>query len=249
MQPIAVISDIHGNLEALEAVLAEIDRLGVKRIYSLGDTVGYGPEPEACVRISREKFTHRLMGNHEYAVVHTNVSFLSNRFAAEALEWTRKRVREAGMVEELEALMPQHQEDEILFVHGSVRGPLEEYVTERDRSGYSAFDEIIETIEKDFTTFRLCFVGHNHKPFLATTEGFLHPHAGLREFHLTDEKLYVSVGSVGQPRDGDPRSCFVVYDGERVTYHRIAYPWEVTAAKIRACGLPGYLADRLGKGL
>lgn len=250
MSLIAVISDVHGNLEALEAVLAEIDRLGVKAIYSLGDVVGYGPDPEECVRITVSRCKHRLMGNHEYAVIHTNLAFVSNRVAQAALEWTRKRVRDASLLDALTGLSPHHQEADTLFVHGSARDALEEYVTEADRSGYSNFDAVVDSLEKDFTSFRLCFVGHNHKPFLATTEGFLHPHAGLREFVLPEEeKLYVSVGSVGQPRDHDVRACFVTFDGEKVVYHRVPYPWEVTAAKIRSRGLPEFLAERISRGI
>jgi diadenosine tetraphosphatase ApaH/serine/threonine PP2A family protein phosphatase len=134
---------------------------------------------------------------------------------------------------------------EWLFVHGSAREPLAEYVREKDPSGLSNFDEVVETLNKDFSTFRICFVGHNHKPFLATEEGFIHPHQEMMQFNVEGERLYISVGSVGQPRDGDPRSCFVVFDGQRVTYHRVAYDVDRTVAKIRASGLPAYLAERL----
>lgn len=249
MSTIAVISDVHGNLEALEAVLARIDALGAAAIYSLGDAVGYGPDPEACLRLTAARCRHRLMGNHEYAVVHENLGFTFNPVAQKALEWTRGRVQEAGLLGLIGGLQPHHQEGEVLFVHGSARDALEEYVTESDKRGYSVFDEMVESLEKDFTSFRLCFVGHNHKPFLATTEGFLHPHDGLKEFQVPrDEKLYVSVGSVGQPRDRDPRACFVTFDGDRVAYHRVPYDFATTAGKIRARGLPAYLADRLAVG-
>ncbi len=247
MSTIAVISDVHGNLEALEAVLARIDGLGVEAIYSLGDAVGYGPDPEACLRLTAARCRHRLMGNHEYAVVHPNLGFTFNPVAQKALEWTRERVREAGLLDLISGLQPHHQEGDVLFVHGSARDALEEYVTESDKRGYSVFDEMVESLEKDFTSFRLCFVGHNH--ILATTEGFLHPHEGLKEFQVPrEEKLYVSVGSVGQPRDRDPRACFVTFDGDRVAYHRVPYDFAGTAGKIRARGLPDYLADRIAVG-
>ena len=249
MSTIAVISDVHGNLEALQAVLGRIDELGVDAIYSLGDVVGYGPDPEACLRISVDRCRLRLMGNHEYAVVHTELSFSFNPVAQKALEWTRQRLREGGLLEHILGLQPHHQEGDVLFVHGSARDALEEYVTESDKSGYSNFEQVVESLEKDFTSFRICFVGHNHKPFLATTEGFLHPHQGMKEFQVPqEEKLYVSVGSVGQPRDRDPRACFVTFDGRKVVYHRVPYPFEVTAEKIRAQGLPGFLADRIATG-
>ncbi len=249
MGTIAVISDVHGNLEAFQAVLARIDELGVEAVYSLGDVVGYGPDPEACLRLSVERCGLRLMGNHEYAVIHRDLGFSFNRMAQQAIEWTRERIHSAGLVESIRDLLPHHQEGEVLFVHGSAKDPLEDYLREQDPTGYSKFDEVVETLERDFTSFRLCFVGHNHKPFLATREGFLHPHEGLREFQVpADERLYVSVGSVGQPRDHDPRACFVTFDGSHVAYHRVSYPIDATAEKIRASGLPAFLADRLYRG-
>ncbi len=249
MSGIAVISDVHGNLEALEAVLACIDGLAVDAVYSLGDAVGYGPDPEACLRVTASRCRVRLMGNHEYAVLHTNLGFTFNPVAQKALEWTRGRVRDARLLDLISGLQPHRQEGEALFVHGSARDALEEYVTESDSRGYSVFDEMVESLEKDFTSFRLCFVGHNHRPFLATTEGFLHPHEGQMEFRVPpEEKLYVSVGSVDQPRDRDPRACFVTFDGARVVYHRVPYDHAATSAKIRERGLPGYLAERIAVG-
>lgn len=249
MDTIAVLSDVHGNLEALQAVLAQIDELGAEAIYSLGDVVGYGPDPEACLRITAERCRVRLQGNHEHAVLHEDMGFRFNPVAQKAIEWTRLRIREGGLLDHLTGQLPHHQEGDVLYVHGSARNPLEEYVREQDSSGYSNFDEVAATLEQDFTSFRLCFVGHNHKPFLATREGFLHPHAGLSEFQVPgDERLYVSVGSVGQPRDRDPRACFVTFDGAKVAYHRVPYPVERTAEKILARGLPAFLADRLHRG-
>lgn len=250
MNTIAVISDIHGNLEALEAVLARIDALGVEAIYSLGDVVGYGPDPEACLRLTAERCALRLMGNHEHGVLHgANAGSNFNSVAKQAIDWTRERVRDAGLLGLIGGLQSFRQEGERLFVHGSARNALNEYLLESNGRGESTFDEITASLKEDFTSFRICFVGHNHKPFLATTEGFLHPHEGLREFQVPeDERLYVSVGSVGQPRDRDPRACFVTFDGAKVTYHRVTYPFAITAEKIRARGLPDFLADRLAVG-
>lgn len=247
---IAVISDVHGNLEALEAVLAQIDALGIETIYSLGDVVGYGPDPEACVRLVAERCCLRLAGNHEYGVLHADhPEFRFNATAEIALEWTRRRLQDAGLLDWIAGLPSSHQLGELLFVHGTVRDPLGAYLLESDGSGLSAFDAVAESLASDFTSFRICFVGHNHRPFLATSEGFLHPHDRSRTFQLpADEKLYVSVGSVGQPRDRDPRACFVTFDGLQLSYHRVAYPHARTAAKIRAHGLPGTLADRLATG-
>lgn len=250
MDQFAVISDVHGNLEALEAVLAEIERLGVKRIVSLGDVVGYGPDPCECLRLVRARCELLLMGNHEFTVLN-NLRFNSNAYAQQALEYTQRvMAEEPELLEFLATLSPSHQQGDILFVHGSARDPLGEYVNESDQRGYSLFDEVFESLATDFGSVRLCFVGHNHKPFLATTEGFLHPHQGQNRFCVgDDEKMYVSVGAVGQPRDGDPRSCFTTFDGVNVRYHRVRYADDVTAAKIRERGLPSFLADRLSRGM
>jgi predicted phosphodiesterase len=244
MEPIVVLSDIHGNIEALDAVLTRIDEMGLKRIFSLGDTIGYGPNPVECLQLAQERFELLLMGNHEYAAINPR-RMVFNPEATLALLWTRERLEEAGLLERLNEMKTFHVEGDALFVHGSVKGPLTEYVQETDDKGLSSFETVVKELKKNFTTFQLCFVGHNHKPFLATNEGFIHPHEEVKSFCVTGEKLYVCVGSVGQPRDNDRRACFAVYDGERVTYHRVPYPAEVTAAKIRETGLPRYLARRL----
>lgn len=250
MGKFAVISDVHGNLEALRAVLARIDELDIGAIYSLGDVVGYGPDPEACVLLTESRCCLRLMGNHEHALLHPDEGMTFNVTAREALDWTRQRISKAGLLDRLGELEPCHQNRDILFAHGAVRNTLNEYLRESDRSGHSTFDDLVESLENDFIDFRICFVGHNHKPFLATAEGFLHPHPGMHEFHVAEEeRLYVSVGSVGQPRDGDPRACFVTFDGSHVAFHRVSYPHATTAGKIRSLALPGKLADRLAVGL
>lgn len=250
MSTIAVISDVHGNLEALEAVLARISALEVEVIYCLGDVVGYGPDPEACVRITGDRCRMRLMGNHEYALLHEEFGRNFNSLARTAIDWTRARFHDACLLEGIKELRSHHQEGDRLFVHGSPRDSLNDYLFESDQDGYSNFARVLESLDQYFRSFRLCFVGHNHHPFLATREGFLHPHDGMMEFQLPeDEKLYVSVGSVGQPRDRDPRACFATFDGSRVIFHRVAYDIATTAAKIKACGLPKALAERIAVGI
>ena len=249
MKPFAVISDIHGNLEALQAVLARIDALGIETIYCLGDVVGYGADPEACLRLVEKRCRLRLLGNHEHAVLDATAGARFTELARNALDWTRESIRRAELFNLISGLSPACQQGDIYFAHGTVRNPLHEYLHESDSSGYSTFDEMAESLARDFIDFRICFIGHNHHPFLATTEGFLHPHEGLSEFHVSrDDKFYLSVGSVGQPRDGDPRACFVTFDDSRVIFHRVAYPFAITAEKILAAGLPKFLADRLAEG-
>lgn len=249
MKPFAVISDIHGNVEALQAVLDRTDALGIDTIYSLGDVIGYGPDPDACLRLVATRCQRRLLGNHENAVIDASAATRFTAAARESLDWTRQRIRATGVADLISGLSPAYREGDNYFVHGTVQNPLHEYLRESDSGGYSTFDEMVQSLERDFINFRICFIGHNHHPFLATSEGFLHPHQGQSEFQVSrDDKLYLSVGSVGQPRDGDPRACFVTFDGSRVAFHRVAYPFATTAEKIRAAGLPTSLADRLALG-
>jgi diadenosine tetraphosphatase ApaH/serine/threonine PP2A family protein phosphatase len=247
MNPIAIVSDIHSNLEALNAVLARIAALGIRTIYSLGDTIGYGPDPEACTLLAQSRCAMRLLGNHEHSLLNPD-DLITNPVAAQSQAWTRRRLEAAGLLEAATRLPMSHTEGDALFVHGSVRGLITGYVKETDYSGASAFDDILASLKRDFTSFRICFVGHNHTPFLATADGFIHPHEGMTEFYVGSGKMYISVGSVGQPRDEDPRACFVTFDGESVTYHRVAYDIPATQAKLAATGLDMILADRLAWG-
>ncbi len=184
------------------------------------------------------------MGNHEYAVVHP-IRHLFNPEAAKALDWTHEQLKAAGELESIGEMPLSFPEDNVLYVHGSVNDPLMEYVSETDDRGLSSFSAVAQDLEQAFTTFSLCFVGHNHLPFLATQEGFIHPHDAMMEFTVIDEKLYACVGSVGQPRDGDPRACFVVFTGDKICYHRVEYDKQLTADMIYASDLSDYLGDRL----
>jgi predicted phosphodiesterase len=244
MKTIAILSDVHSNLEAFTAVLEYIHKLGIDTIYSLGDTVGYGPDPVECTHLAAAHCPVRLMGNHEYAMRFPD-QLQFNPSAKIATDWTLKKLKEANIFDLATDLQTSLLQKDILYVHGSVRCAITDYVFSEDSHGYSNFDPIVETLEKEFVRFRLCFVGHNHLPFLATTEGFLYPHDDINEFYVVGQKLYISVGSVGQPRDRNPRASFVTFNGEIVKYHRVEYPVEITAKKIRKSGLPENLADRL----
>ena len=166
-QPTAILADIHGNLEAFTAVLAELDKLGIRTIYSLGDTVGYGPDPEACTRLAVKRCQVRVMGNHEYALKHPD-ELAFNPQAQQALDWTRIQLEKANLLDLATGLEFFCKRGNHLFVHGSVRDVVFEYVMETDGNGYSAFDEVTQSLTNDFNSFTVCFVGHNHRPFLAT---------------------------------------------------------------------------------
>ncbi|MDA3960948.1 MAG: metallophosphoesterase family protein [Planctomycetota bacterium] len=251
---IALISDIHANLPALEAVLADIDSVGeVERIYCLGDVIGYGPYPVECLELTAQRCSLILLGNHEHAVLHG--PYLFNPRARRAIEWTKEAIadqtrpmRRKQLTDLLENLPMRHSIDDVLLVHGSPRDPVMEYVLESDLwegADPSKMDEIFDGFE------RLCFVGHSHRPGIFTQDRCFLPAGDLHDgYDVSDGNKYlINVGSVGQPRDRDPRSCYVLYTGDAVYFRRVEYDVEQVAGAIRANeALGDHLADRLYKG-
>ncbi len=240
----AILSDVHGNIEALTAVMEDIDKRGVDRIVCLGDVIGYGASPHECLDIAMKRFDVCLLGNHEWAVLHEPEGF--NPIAEKAIEWTRWQVRQKEYTRFLSGLVSARLEGHVLYVHGSIRDPLMEYV--REAEDYEALQRAFKTLREEFKLFDICFTGHNHRAFLTTEVGMIYPHEVISRFHVKGERLYVSVGSVGQPRDDDPRACYVLYDEEYVEYRRIKYDVALAAEKIRKAGLHEFLAERLHLG-
>lgn len=249
MTAFALISDLHSNMEALTAVFERIDALGVQRVCCLGDVVGYGAEPEPCVRLVMRRCAWTLMGNHDYGLFHDLRDF--NPLAADAILYSRRKLqprwfasRRRQAWEFLRGLPERVEEGGRLFVHGSPRDPIMEYVLKSD--GFLEPDKmrsIFGQLEGP------CFVGHTHWPGVHDTSfRFTQANDDHAVFELGDGPAVVNVGSVGQPRDGDPRACFVVVDGKVVEYHRVNYDFRKTQAKILAAGLHPALADRLARG-
>lgn len=248
----AVISDIHGNLEALQAVLKDIDDQKLSEIVCLGDIIGYGPNPCECLDLVIKRCSKTILGNHDQAALFDPDGF--NPVALQAIYWTRDRLdngpggsdqvmRRWDFLGEL----PRHWTDgQWMFVHGSPRDPTNEYV----------FPEYIFDQRKMEILFakidRYCFMGHTHLPGVFTTScEFITPADCNSVYTLTGDKVLVNVGSVGQPRDDDNRSCYVVIDdvANTVTFRRIEYDFEKTAAKIyREPELNDMLGDRLKHG-
>lgn len=268
----AIISDIHGNLEALQAVLADIKGLGIDEIYCLGDVVGYGPNPRECVDLVMESCKVCLLGNHDQGALFDPEGF--NAGAERAIFWTRS-VLESGdpagnerRWEFLGELPRMHNEGDYKFVHGSARNPLNEYVFPEDIYNQLKMERIFGLIQQ------YCFQGHTHVPGVFTENlNFFSPSEINHEYELTGGKLMVNVGSVGQPRDGDPRACYIVLENEnmsdanaeaaaetdvesaipapsaKLTYRRVDYGFEETAAKIYDIpDLDNFLGDRLRDG-
>ena len=247
---IAIVSDLHSNLEALEVVMDHCEKLGVKQYLCLGDVIGYGPDPYAVSTIARKTFSASLMGNHEEALVTGKHRF--NPLAARAIDWTREEL--GSRAEGIESLdwfrqrQPFVIKGNLLLVHGSIYDPVHDYVDEPENPVES--QQMIDTLSRDFSGFDICFVGHNHTPFMATKLGIMVPHDGHRTFRVPKgHKAYVCVGSVGQPRDRDNRVSFATLDEDRLTFHRLKYDIQKTQTKILKAGLNRFLAERLGEGL
>lgn len=252
----AIISDVHGNLEALQAVLEDIDKQQVDSIYCLGDIVGYGPNPCECVRLVQERCSMVLLGNHDQGALFDPEGF--NVGAEKAIRWTRSQLEQndrmpkhsANRLADFLGELPRtHAEGDLLFVHGSARRPLDEYVFPEDIYNPLKMNHIFELIG------RYCFQGHTHLPGIFTVSPeFLSPHVpqGANEccIPLPAAKAMVNVGSVGQPRDNDRRACYVILEDNLVVrYRRIEYPCDVTCRKIQEINdLDNFLGERLLQG-
>jgi predicted phosphodiesterase len=263
----AIISDIHSNVEALEAVLEDIRSQDIDEILCLGDVVGYGPDPEVCIDIVEKECRFCLSGNHDYATLTKAERF--NPLAEEAIDYTRNRLKPApfkgdwykklvfarSRLEQrwtwLEQLFLEKRERDVLYVHGSPRDPRNEYILETDVTFGN-----VEKIEEIFTlTPRACFVGHSHVPGIIQREAerkfdYQYPVDFENVKELEEDKKYViNVGSVGQPRDGDPRACYVILEDGLVRFRRVEYSVERTVEKIYAVTeLDNFLGDRLRDG-
>ena len=239
----AVFSDVHGNLEALEAVLRDAREQGAGRFVCLGDVVGYGADPDACCERVRDLKGVVVRGNHDHACSHRSPLVWFNPLAAAAARWTRAALSEGNRAW-LRDLPYEAREEGAQFVHGGLEDP---------RHWPYLFPEEDASAHFRRQRERFCFVGHTHVPVLfAQVEGRVRA-ARLSSFRLgPDEpvKVTVNVGSVGQPRNGDPRACYCLWDTERgvIAPRRIAYDVDAAERKIRAAGLPELLAERLSLG-
>jgi len=242
----AILSDIHANVEALHAALEAVESMGVDAILSLGDLVGYNADPNECVRLVREREIPTLMGNHDAVACDLSDAVDFNPIARAAAIWTR------------DALTPDHRDyllaqpeqrslgDGVRLVHGSL--------LHRDHYLLSKYDilENVRRMDTETPGIRILLFGHTHNQvaFSCDGEGNISQVSSPR-FTLRDDRVYlINPGSVGQPRDQDPRSAFLLLDPEErsVEFVRIPYDIRACAKKILAQGLPRELADRLSHG-
>lgn len=241
---IAAITDVHANLPALEAVLGAIDASGFEEIWCLGDVVGYGAEPDACANLVRERCDVCLVGNHDLAVLGGLDIASFSEAAAEAVSWTRDNVSERTLAF-LRELEPSRERRDVGLFHASPTDPVWEYVlsSEQAEAGMDAHAS------------RIALIGHSHVALFFTrpeqgaeTRGAQASDSALLE--LSDGEWLINPGSVGQPRDGDPRAAWLELDLEAETarFRRAAYDVERAAASIVSAGLPSRLAERLHGG-
>ncbi len=244
----AILSDIHGNLEALKTVLSDIQSQDCEQIICLGDIVGYGPDPKACIDIVQE-FDACILGNHDLAALFDPEGFSNN--AEQAILWTRKQIESGDTAEacykrlEFLAHLPRtRREGTLMFVHGSVRNPINEYVFPEDTYNRRKMEKLFSMIQKT------CFQGHTHVPGVFTSDmNFLRPEDIEYRYQLGDEKVMINVGSIGQPRDGDWRSCYVILEEPWVSFRRVEYAVDVTIERIyETPELDRFLGDRLREG-
>lgn len=240
---VAILSDVHGNRHAFEAVLDDVATTAAAEVWCLGDLVGYGAEPDACVELARERLAICLAGNHDLAVTGALSLDEFSRGAEIAASWTRE-VMEPDNVAWLSHL-PTHDVDRSVgLYHASPRDPIWEYV----------LSALLAELCMDAQQHRICLVGHSHVALaFVRREGELatgEPRRGGDVLDLTEGEWILNPGSVGQPRDGDPRAAWLLLDldARSAEWRRVTYDVGGAAAAIRAARLPVSLAERLGYG-
>lgn len=263
----AIIADLHGNEPALETALKDARERGVKRFVCLGDVVGYGAKPRHNLDCVMRLCVDRpqgldgeelegglcLQGNHEYALLSSGEDF--NPKARAAIDWTREelnrgedRERDYAYWDFIGALEPKVSDEVAMFAHGSPRDPVREYMLPRDIQDESKMKGCFERMDRG-----VCFVGHSHVPAVYYEDRRIYRPRDTEGPYdlgdLTQVRAIVNVGSVGQPRDGDPRLSYAVFDGRNIIFVRLPYDIDRAMADIRGVpALPNYLADRLAVG-
>ncbi|MFO7973924.1 MAG: metallophosphoesterase family protein [Candidatus Hydrogenedentota bacterium] len=238
----AIISDIHGNLEALEVVLAYIDEQEISHTICLGDVVGYGASPDECVSLIRSRGIPTIMGNHDAVACGREEPWGFNELALSAVMWTSERLSPEN-IEWLKGLPPSLAYESFLAVHATPEESAWDYLF----SWQETLPYIADLREKNY---RVCFFGHTHCPGIFADDGLYALDEDSR-FTLDPEKVYmINPGSVGQPRDENARASFGIFDTESEDYElvRLEYDVDLSAQRIRDAGLPGFLADRLQYG-
>lgn len=230
----AIFSDIHSNIDAMEAVLSELAKENIDKYICCGDIVGYGPNPNEC--IDRLKNAIIVAGNHDRAAIGMmDISQFNDRAKA-AIQWTASSITEEN--KSFLASLPEKIEGENLtIVHGSPRDPINEYLLDM----FSMSDNL------GFFESQICFVGHSHHPFVYSDKGGITKVQSGETAKIT-AKTIINVGSVGQPRDGDNRACYTILEGDQIKFFRCEYDIESVQKKMMEQNLPESLIARLPRG-
>lgn len=236
---LAILSDIHGNLEALECAVKEIKHRNIDSIFILGDIVGYGADPNACIDLCREMTTNIITGNHDYAVNHKEETKDFNEYAAKAISWTIANLNDENR-NFLKSLPLIISWENILFIHSSPLKPENwDYIIKRSHA------------EPQFAGFsqNICFIGHTHKPAIFKRKSHDLGLDGIISL-LQNDQYVINVGSVGQPRDDNTMLSLGIFDDQYWTFElvRLIYDNYKSAQKILDAGLPSILAERLMQG-
>lgn len=239
MPTTAVISDIHGNLEALISVIKDIKVSGASSIVCLGDVVGYGPNPNECAALVEAECSIKILGNHDDAAVGKDIPANWNSVARAAMRWTMDAI-----TPETRLLIDGYKQamlaDDVLLVHGSPTDPTHEYVLAGEWEDMK--DEMLGNIPK-----QVCLCGHSHMPGLFDKDGY--EFCKYFDQDLSSRgKVILNVGSVGQPRDRNPDACYLLIGDGKFRWRRVAYDVKATAKKIVTAGLPEICATRLFTG-
>lgn len=239
-----ICSDIHSNAIAFQAVLQSMESYNVERRICLGDLVGYGPDVNESVRLARENMDVCIVGNHDSVALNWESCAGFNPYARQAIEWTQSQLSEESK-EYMNNLQYVHEEDDICFVHASPLSPADwVYITDLE-DALDAFDHF---------SGKYCFVGHTHSPVIvAMHDGeFAIPKVVEDLFYTLEpgERLLVNVGSVGQPRDRNPKASWCLFDTETETVRiiRVPYDIELVQNRMRDLGISDFLIERLGVG-
>jgi predicted phosphodiesterase len=240
---VAIVSDIHGNRQAFEAVLDEIEASECEEMWCLGDLVGYGADPDACVELARRHAAICLAGNHDLGVRGDLPLEQFSRGAALAARWTQETITEETR-QYLASLEPLNLEERVGLYHASPRDPIWEYV----------LSSLQAELCLDVQSHRVCLIGHSHVALSFSREpgeaASGQTRADGAQLEVSTGEWLINPGSVGQPRDGDPRAAWLELDLDRATadYRRVEYDIDGAAAAIRAARLPDSLAERLAYG-
>jgi len=239
---IGFFSDIHANLEALDACITDFKKEHLDKLFFLGDVVGYGPDPNKCVEIVDKKADIKILGNHDAAAIGLLNTSYFNQYAQASMNYTAQVISDKNL-KKLKMFLIEATFDMFKMVHSSPTDP-------------SAWGYILdlEDAEESFKHFeqQVCVIGHSHRPVIIKKYKINRCEPVPHDFARIDDdyRYIVNIGSVGQPRDGDPRACYMIFDSETniVSLKRVEYDYEKTQEKMRKAALPRFLVERIAIG-